>query len=582
MLAGVRYHHEVVAGGQYSTTSEYCSEFLVIDTKLEIGRNPLQRITIDKERQALVSVEHVVSLGQRGPKADLYAGKVQFISGKVNISKVSFHRGRLCYSKRTMKSKSARYITTTLPYVNADPHVGFALELVQADALARYWRLLGHKVFFNTGTDEHGQKIAEKADASGERRQAYVDHYATQFDTLKGALNLSYDNFIRTTNPDHQAAAQEIWRRCAENGHIDKKVYKGLYCVGDEMFLRDSDLVNGRCPNHPNQDPIEIEEENYYFKLSEFEGYLTEYLSDEARIIPEWQRQWALEFVKNGLGDLSISRPKRRVDWGVPVPGDDEHVMYVWFDALTNYISCLGWPDESAGGNFETFWRNGVTLQFAGKDQVRFQSIIWQAMLKAADLPPTDQIFYHGFINSGGQKMSKSLGNVISPYEMVERYGTDATRYILLRHVHPSEDSDLTWEKMDEWYTANLVNGLGNLTARIMKMAQTHLPGPIEKPAVADFEAEYVRALERFDFLAAADFVWRKVAELDEKITETEPFKLVKEDKSAAQKIIAELVHDLYLVSSVLQPLMPEANATIKAAVLANEKPENLFPRLES
>ena len=477
-----------------------------------------------------------------------------------------------------MSEKKAKYITTTLPYVNAEPHVGFALEMVQSDTLARYYRLMGHEVFYNTGTDEHGQKIAEKADESGKGRQEYVDFYAAKFNELKDALNLSYDKFIRTTDKEHIAAAQEIWRRCAENGFIDKKVYKGLYCVGDEMFLRESDLVNGRCPNHPNQDPIHIEEENYYFKLSEFEDCLTEYLSDEKSIMPDWQRQWALDFVKGGLGDLSISRPKSRVDWGVPVPDDDEHVMYVWFDALTNYISCLGWPDE--GGNFTTYWKDGETLQFAGKDQVRFQSIIWQAMLKAAELPATDQVFYHGFINSGGQKMSKSLGNVISPYDMVEKFGTDASRYLLLRHVHPTEDSDLTWEKMDEWYTANLVNGLGNLTARIMKMAETHLDAPIERPQVNAFDTEYLDALNQLNFQGACDFVWKKVGELDEKITETEPFKLVKEDKPAAQKIIAELAHDLYIVGRMLFPIMPEANVAIKEAVLANKKPENLFNRL--
>ncbi|MEZ4200560.1 MAG: methionine--tRNA ligase [Candidatus Paceibacterota bacterium] len=480
-----------------------------------------------------------------------------------------------------MSDKSARYITTTLPYVNAEPHVGFALEAVQADTLARYWRhVAGCEVFFNTGTDEHGQKIADKADEAGKDRQAYVDHYAAEFGKLKEALNLSYDNFIRTTDPQHKAAAQAIWQRCAENGYIDKKVYKGLYCVGDEMFLRESDLVDGRCPNHPNIDPIEIEEENYYFKLSEFEDYLIEYLSNPASVTPEWQRQWALDFVKSGLGDLSISRPRSRVDWGIPVPGDDEHVMYVWFDALTNYISTLGWEADT-DGNFKKFWQDGQTLQLAGKDQVRFQSIIWQAMLKAADLPATDTVFYHGFITSGGQKMSKSLGNVISPYEMIERYGTDATRYLLLRHIHPTDDSDITWEKMDEWYTANLVNGLGNLTARIMKMAETHLKGPIEKPQVGQFDEAYLKALDEYNFQGACDFVWQKVGELDERITETEPFKLVKEDKEAAQEIIKELVHDLYLVGRMLFPLMPEANVIIKEAVLANKKPENLFTRLE-
>lgn len=478
-----------------------------------------------------------------------------------------------------MATKKAKYITTTLPYVNADPHVGFALELVQADTLARYYRLMGHEVFFSTGTDEHGQKIAQKADEKGESRQAYVDHYAGEFGKLKEALNLSYDSFIRTTDDHHKAAAQEIWRRCAAQGDIYKKSYTGLYCVGCELYYKESELDENKCCTIHGTPVEEVEEENYFFKLSNYQDYLEEYLSREDSVVPEWQRQWALEFVKGGLEDFSISRQKSRMDWGIAVPDDEEQVMYVWFDALTNYISTTGWPEE--GGNFQKFWVDGDTLQLAGKDQVRFQSIIWQAMLKSAGVKATDKVFYHGFINSGGQKMSKSLGNVISPYEMVARYGTEATRYILLRHVHPFEDSDVTWEKMDEWYTANLVNGLGNLTARIMKMAETHLDAPIEKPTVADFDQDYLDALERYDFMAACDVVWKKVQVLDEKITETEPFKLVKEDKPAAQKIIVELVHDLHLIGRLLFPLMPEANVAIKEAVLANKKPENLFRRLE-
>lgn len=479
-----------------------------------------------------------------------------------------------------MSAGRSKYITTTLPYVNAEPHIGFALEMVQADTLARFWRhVRGHDVFFSTGTDEHGQKIAEKADGAGEDRQAYVDHYAARFNKLKSALNLSHDNFIRTTDEAHKAAAQEMWRRCAANGDIDKKVYKGLYCVGDEMFVRESELVDGRCPNHSGQKPIEIEEENYYFKLSNYEKYLLEHLSDESVILPDWQRQWAVDFVKNGLDDLSISRPKSRVNWGVPVPDDDEHVMYVWFDALTNYISTLGWPNDPED-HFKHYWVNGETLQCAGKDQVRFQSIIWQAMLKSAGLPATSQIFYHGFITSEGQKMSKSIGNVISPYEMVERYGTDATRYLLLRHVHPTEDSDITWEKMDEWYTAHLVNGLGNLTARIMKMAQTHLDAPIEKPAVVPFPPRYLEALDTFNFQAAADYVWHEIGVLDERIASQKPFDVVKADPEAGKRIIASLVHDLYLIGRMLFPLTPEANRIIKEAALANRKPDNLFPRL--
>jgi methionyl-tRNA synthetase len=477
-----------------------------------------------------------------------------------------------------------KYITTTLPYVNAAPHIGFALELVQADTLARYWLLLGHEVTFNFGTDEHGQKIADRADQEGVDRQSYVDQYAVQFDALRESLDLTYDRFVRTTDESHKAAAQELWRRCLENGDIDKKVYKGLYCVGDEMFLRDSDLVDGRCPNHPNVNPVEIEEENYYFKLSNYEDYLLEYLSNEQAIIPDWQRQWAIEFVKGGLGDLSISRPRTRVDWGVAVPDDPDHVMYVWFDALTNYISTLGWPGNVEGSeqasDFKKFWVNGDTLQLAGKDQVRFQSIIWQAMLQSAGLPATDTVFYHGFITSGGHKMSKSLGNVIAPADVVARYGTDATRYLLLRHVHPTDDSDLTFEKMDEWYTAGLVNGLGNLTARIMKMAETHLDGPIEHPAGADFDVAYTDALERYNFQGAADFIWSKVQALDERITETEPFKLVKEDKSAAVLIIRELVSDLYHIADLLNPIMPTTAEIILNAVEENKKPENMFARL--
>jgi methionyl-tRNA synthetase len=477
-----------------------------------------------------------------------------------------------------MNEKTPKYITTTLPYVNADPHIGFGLEVVQADAIARYWRLMGYEVFFNTGTDEHGQKIAQKADEKGEDRQAYVDHFAGEFNRLKEGLNLSYDNFIRTSDPAHKKAAQHIWKLCDDAGDIYKKKYKGLYCVGCESFKTDSDLVDGKCPDH-QKEPEEIEEENYFFRLSKYQGYLEKYLSKEGVIEPEWRRQEALKFVQGGLEDLSISREIARMDWGIPVPGDSEHVMYVWFDALTNYISTLNWPADEEG-NFKKFWQDGQTLQLAGKDQIRFQSIIWQAMLKSADIKATDKVVYHGFINSDGQKMSKSLGNVISPYELIDKYGTDATRYILLRHVHPFSDSDLTWEKMDEYYTANLVNGLGNLTARIMKMAETHLDAPIDQPEVDGFDSEYIEALDTNNLQAACDVVWKKVQVLDEKIAETEPFKLVKTDKEAAVVIIKELVHELYIIARLLHPIMPEANVTIKEAVLKNKKPENLFNRL--
>jgi methionyl-tRNA synthetase len=435
---------------------------------------------------------------------------------------------------------------------------------------------MGEDVFFNMGVDGHGQKISRKADENGEDRQAYVDRYAIEFSKLQEALNLKPDNFINTTDAVHKASVQEMWKLCDAAGDIYKKKYKGLYCVGCESFKVDSDLVDGKCPDHLVE-PEEIEEENYFFKLSNYQAYLEEYLSVEGVIEPDWRRKEALNFVKGGLEDLSISRAVSRMDWGVPVPGDDGHVMYVWFDALTNYISTLGWPSD-AEGKFAKYWEGAETLQLAGKDQVRFQSVIWQAMLKSAGIKATDKVFYHGFINSDGQKMSKSIGNVIDPYELVEKYGTDAVRYIMLRHVHPVDDSDLTWEKMDEYYTANLVNGLGNLTARIMKMAETHLDTPIDLGVLQPIT---MLSLDKYEFQSAMDTIWKSVQSRDETIAETEPFKLVKTDKDAAIKIITGLVKDLYGIGRYLEPFMPKTSKIIKEAVLANKKPENLFNRLE-
>ncbi len=463
-----------------------------------------------------------------------------------------------------------KYITTTLPYVNADPHIGFAYEILEADVLARYGRHMGDEIFFNTGTDEHGQKIAQKADEKGESRQAYVDHYANEFRKLSESLDLTPDAFIRTTDEKHIHAAQEIWQRCATQGDIYKKKYSGLYCVGCESFKTESDLVDGKCPDH-GKAPEHVEEENYFFKLSNYQQYLEEYLGQEGVIVPEWRRQEALNFVKNGVEDFSISREKARLDWGIPVPDDEDQVMYVWFDALTNYISTLDWPD---GENFKKFWIEGETLQLAGKDQVRFQSIMWQAMLKSAGVPATKKIVYHGFINSGGQKMSKTIGNVISPYELVEKYGTDATRYLLLRHVHPFEDTDITWDRLDEWYTANLVNGLGNLVARVTKMAESYGVTYSMK------NDTHVATINDFNFQSALDNIWTNIGELDAFIQREEPFKKIKIDEDAAKSDVVYLLLELEKIATELAPFIPSTSATILQALKENKKPENLFARL--
>jgi methionyl-tRNA synthetase len=475
-----------------------------------------------------------------------------------------------------MAAQRPFYITTTLPYVNADPHIGFAFELVEADIVARWQRLMKRDVFFTTGTDEHGQKIFQKAQEEGRDVQEYTDYYAKEFSRLKEGLDLSYDAFIRTTNAEHVKAAQEMWKRCDAKGDIYKKKYKGLYCVGDEMFLRESDLVNGRCPNHPNTDPIEIEEENYFFKLSNYQSKLEAYLSDPLQTMPDSHRKWALDFVTSGLEDLSISRSRERLSWGIPVPGDETQVMYVWFDALTNYISTLGWPKEE--GNFSKFWKDGETVQLAGKDQVRFQSVIWQAMLMSADIKNTDKIVYHGFITSGGQKMSKSLGNVIDPFTLIKEYGSDAVRYYLARHVHPFEDSDVTLEHFKEIYNANLANGLGNLVSRIMQLAQTHL----EAPVALEYEGypkEFSDAIEGYNVALACDNMFRRIQALDQEIARTEPYKVVKTDPEKGRELITKMVKELAAIDLMLEPIMPQTSKKIIEAIVANKKPENLFAR---
>ncbi|MFA5986746.1 MAG: methionine--tRNA ligase [Parcubacteria group bacterium] len=461
------------------------------------------------------------------------------------------------------------YITTTLPYVNAAPHVGFASEIVYADARARFERLSGKDVVFNTGTDEHGSKIWQKATEAGKDPQTYVDEYATKFDELKNLLNLSYTHFIRTTDAHHISAAQEMWRRVDANGFIYKKQYSVKYCVGCELEKTDSELVDGECPLHPGKELELIDEENYFFKFSAFgEKLLALYKNNPEFVMPHKRLNEIASFVEGGLQDFSISRLKEKMPWGVAVPGDDDHVMYVWFDALTNYISTIGWFDDEK--NFEKFW--GTTdapnaIQIAGKDNLRQQSAMWQAMLMAAELPTSKQIFINGFIGVDGQKMSKSLGNVIAPKEMVEKYGVDGTRYLLLTKSNFGEDRDISWDKMTAKYNADLANGLGNLTARIITLAGD-LQYDAEKIEHIDL-AEDVNAMQMNH---ALEKVWERVTRANKFIEDNKPWELRKNDEAKFTEVMVTLLQDLHTIAVALQPFMPESSEKIVSALKTRER----------
>lgn len=474
--------------------------------------------------------------------------------------------------------KDSFYLTTTLPYVNSDPHVGFALELVQSDILVKYKRLVLGKenVFFNTGTDEHGQKIYEAAKKAGESVETYVNRLSKEFENLNGMLGIENDAFIRTTSSYHKKAAEEIWKRCEAAGDIYKKAYEGNYCVGCEAFKTDKDLENGKCVVHPNLEITILKEENYFFKFSKYQNKLKEYLSQPGVILPEWRRVEALNFVNGGLEDFSISREKKKLSWGISVPGDENQVMYVWFDALTNYISTLGWPEDGEG-KFQKFWNEGEVVQMAGKDQVRFQSIMWQAMLFSAGIKNTNKVIYHGFLTSKGQKMSKSLGNVINPKELVDIFGKEISR-LLLAGVNQFEDTDVSMEGFKLTYKTNLVNGLGNLVARIMKLAEDNL---IEKVDLdLSMYSEVSNLLDEWNVQHALFAIFfgfpgnkGKIQQLDEKIQIEKPW------ETKDKKVISEYVKELGKIAYNLEIFMPETSKTIMSAIRENKKPENLFPR---
>jgi len=475
------------------------------------------------------------------------------------------------------------YLTTTLPYVNAPLHMGHALEFIRADSIVRYKKLLGYDVFFNTGTDEHGLKIFEKAKEEGLTAQEFVDRGFVIFKEQLSIFGLTEGiHFIRTTDKHHENAAQEFWKRVYDNGFIYKKNYEAKYCIGCESEKTDSDLIDGKCKDHPGTDLKIINEENYFFKFSSFGERLLKLYEDNPKlVIPDFRFNEMKNFAKGGLQDFSISRLKEKMPWGIPVPGDDDQVMYVWFDALVNYISTLGWgqtPSSLVGGEkslFEKYWVNGNPTQYCGKDNTRFQSAMWQAMLMAADLPNTHQIVINGFITGeGGVRMSKTLGNIVDPRDITKDYGVDALRFFMLKEVGSFEDSPFTMERFKDSYNSGLANGLGNLTSRVMTMATSYGVRLSDEDLKMKYYDKPIEDLENFDINKFINKIWLDLRGLDEYIQKTEPFKKIKINKEEAEKDVYYLLQNLYKNALALEPLLPETSLKIQELIKENKKPE--------
>jgi len=472
-------------------------------------------------------------------------------------------------------SQKPFYITTTLPYVNAEPHIGFAMEIIRADIIARAKKLEGYDVFSNTGTDEHGVKIFRKAQEMHIDTQEYTDQVSAKFKDLLPRLGiLKETNFIRTTDAHHIKSAQEFWNIVNKNGFIYKKNYSVKYCVGCELEKTESELVEGRCPLHPLQELENIQEENYFFKFSAFQKQLLDlYDKNPNFVVPASRQNEIRSFVERGLEDFSISRLATKMPWGIAVPNDTAHVMYVWFDALVNYVSAVGWNHDMK--TFDKWWvETGGVVQYCGKDNLRQQSAMWQAMLMAAGLSPSKTIIIDGFITGeGGVKMSKSLGNTVDPIGIVDEYGTDALRYFMAKELSPFEDSPFTMEKFKELYNAGLANGVGNLTSRIMKMAVTNavtFTGNTRKVFLDSSEyktikEKYDEGFRNYNIQQSANAVWELISNTDKIIQNREPFKKIKSNFTEAIEDMCELVMRLRVVGELLQPIMPEtANKIIK------------------
>jgi methionyl-tRNA synthetase len=480
------------------------------------------------------------------------------------------------------------YLTTTIPYVNAPPHLGHALEFVQADALVRWQRrrLGAENVYFLAGSDENAMKNVQAAEMAGMPVADFVDRNSAIFRDLLKALNISNDDFIRTTEERHMRGAQALWQATDPKDRYEK-TYSGLYCTGCEQFYQPEELnENGECFEHPGKKLEMVEEKNWFFKLSNYQDWLKEIiLSGELNIVPDTRRNEMLALIEQGLQDFSISRPVARTkQWGVPVPGDPGQTMYVWYDALANYITALGYPD--AAGLYEKFWSsNEARGHILGKGVNRFHTIYWPAMLKSAGLPVPRFALVHGYVTVDGAKMSKSIGNVIDPMELIEEYGTDALRHYLLREIASQGDGDFSIARFKESYNAHLANGLGNLVSRVMKMAVTNEVRPelpekeylLEHPQVG--LADNDKDMEAFALERVMNGIWAEVQNMDGMIQSTEPFKLIKTDPEKAKGIIAQLVQQLWIIGIALEPFLPETAEKIQATIREHRMPEPLFMR---
>jgi len=468
---------------------------------------------------------------------------------------------------------SSYYITTAIDYVNGDPHVGHATEKVLTDVVARYHRShLGEDTFFLTGTDENSLKNVQASEKAGLSVEEYVEKQTGAFEELGASLNLSFDRFIKTSSEKHFRGAKKFWSAMKEED-LYKKHYKGFYCVGCEEFKLEKELVDEKCPEHDTELEI-VEEENWFFRLSAYQEQLQELISsDTLTVVPEYRKNEVLSFIESGLEDFSVSRSVERArNWGVPVPGDESQIMYVWVDALSNYITALGYAEE--GEDYKKYWTGeGKRVHVIGKGILRFHAMYWIAMLLSAELPIPTTIYAHEYLTINGKKMSKSLGNVIYPHELVEKYGVDATRYLLLSSLPYTKDGNLSWEKMTEKYNADLANGLGNLASRVVTLAGDLR---MQEDGVA---IDISHDMEHFMLASALEKIWERIAQANKYIEENKPWELKKTDSEKFEAVMAHLLGELAVIANALEPFLPETAKKINDMLATREK-ESLFMRL--